>query len=426
METLPPVAAHEPPTTRPSRRIGATFGAIVLAVIIFSGGVAADRAGLIPWGPGAPVAQQGGDIGLVVQAWDDLHQNYVDRSSVDWHAIAYAAIDGMTQAIGDVGHTSFLTPDQLASEQASLSGSYVGIGVVLDMSNGQPVIVSVFAGGPAADAGLQHGDVIVSIDGVAAQGLALSTISAKIRGPSGTTVTLVVSPASGGSQRTVPLVRAQVDIPVVTWAMVPGRTVADIQLAQFSTGATDALGKAIAAATGDGATGIVLDLRGNPGGYVNEAVGAASQFLSSGVVYISEDASGTQTSVPVKSETTATSLPLVVLVDHGTASAAEIVAGALLDNGRAEIVGATTFGTGTVLNQFDLSDGSALRIGTVKWLTPSGHQIWHNGITPTDVVALPAGAQPLQPDQLRSMTAAQLAASADSQLAAALALLAGS
>jgi len=344
---------------------------------------------------------------------------------VDWRAIAYAAINGMTQAIGDVGHTSFLTPDQLASEQASLSGSYVGIGIVLDMSNGKAVIVSVFAGGPAADAGLQHGDVIVSIDGTAAQGLALSTISAKIRGPSGTTVTLVVQPASGGSQRTVPLVRAQVDIPVVTWAMVPGGTVADIQLVQFSTGATDALRKAIAEATGAGATGIVLDLRGNPGGYINEAVGVASQFLTSGVVYISEDASGTQTSVPVKPETAATSLPLVVLVDHGSASAAEIVAGALLDNGRAKIVGTTTFGTGTVLNQFDLSDGSALRIGTEKWLTPSGHQIWHNGITPTDVVALPTGAQPIQAAELRSMTAAQLDASKDSQLAAALALLAG-
>jgi carboxyl-terminal processing protease len=424
MASLPPAPETKPPAPRPSRRIGPAVGAVVLAAFVFAGGVAADRAGLIPWGPGAPNAAQG-DLGLVEQAWNDLRQNYVDRSSVDWHKIAYGAIDGMTQAIGDVGHTSFLTPDELAAEQASLSGSYVGIGISLEMSNGQPVVVSVFAGGPAAKAGLRHGDVIVSVDGTDVQGMALSTISASIRGPSGTTVNLVVQPASGGAQQTVPIVRAQVDLPVVTWAMVPGRSVADISLLEFSTGATDALRKAIDAATGAGATGIVLDLRGNPGGYVGEAVGVASQFLASGVVYLSEDASGTQTPVPVKVGTDATSLPLVVLVDHGTASAAEIVAGALQDDGRAPVVGTTTFGTGTVLIQFDLRDGSALRIGTTKWLTPSGHQIWHNGITPTDVVALPTGAQPVQPDDLRAMTASGVAAMDDLQLAAALGLLAG-
>jgi carboxyl-terminal processing protease len=421
-----PGSADPGASQTPRRRAGLTLGAFVLAIVLFVGGVAADRAGLVPWGPGAPVANRGSDYALIGQAWDLLSTNYVDRSSIDWHQVAYGAIGGMTQAIGDVGHTSFLTPEQLSAEQASLSGSYVGIGAVIDMSNATPVIVSVFPRGPAAGAGLQHGDSIVSIDGTSTQGMSLTTVSTTIRGPSGTTVTLVVMPSAGGAQRTVRIVRAKVDVPLVTWAMVPGQTVADIQIGEFSTGAADDLKTALAAAAKAGATGIVLDLRNNPGGYVGEAVGVASQFIRTGTVYIKEDASGTKTPIPVKSGTEATSLPMVVLVNHGTASAAEIVAGALQDHQRATIVGDTTFGTGTTLLQFDLADGSALQIGTEKWLTPSGRQIWHHGIVPNDAVALPSTVQPLLADQLRTMTPAALAAAGDAQLARAIVLLGGS
>ncbi len=423
-EHLPGSAESPPP--RPRRRAAKTVGALVLAVALFTGGVAADRAGLVPWGPGTPAADRGGDFALVGQAWDLLRQHYVDSSSVDWRQIAYGAIGGMTQAVGDVGHTSFLTPDELTAEQAALSGSYVGIGAVLDMSDATPVIVSVFAGGPAARAGLGHGDQIVSIDGTGTQGLSLSAVTTRIRGPSGTTVTLVVAPTGSTTQRTVHVVRASVDVPAVTWAMVPGQTVADIHLVEFSRGASDSLRSALEAVTAAGATGIVLDLRDDPGGYVGEAVGVASQFIASGVVYVTVDAGGTRTAVPVKTGIHPTSLPVVVLVNHATASAAEIVAGALQDHHRATIVGVTTFGTGTVLSQYDLGDGSALRIGTVKWLTPSGRQIWHHGIAPTQTVALPSSVQPVLADQLGGMSAAELAAAGDAQLARALVLLHGS
>jgi carboxyl-terminal processing protease len=171
-----------------------------------------------------------------------------------------------------------------------------------------------------------------------------------------------------------------------------------------------------------GADRLIFDLRGNPGGYVDEAVGVASQFLSSGDVYVERDAEGHETRHPVSPGGVATDLPLTVLVDGGTASSAEIVSGALQDAGRGPLVGEKTYGTGTVLGEFPLADGSALRVGTVEWLTPKGRRIWHDGIVPDVVVARPADVAPTGPDDIRSMTPAELAALKDPQLAKALAL----
>jgi carboxyl-terminal processing protease len=166
---------------------------------------------------------------------------------------------------------------------------------------------------------------------------------------------------------------------------------------------------------------VVLDLRGNPGGNVNEAVVIVSQFLSSGLVYIERNAADERTEHPVSSGGVATDLPLVVLVNGNSASSSEIVAGALQDAGRAKIVGETTYGTGTVLGEFDLSDGSALRIGTVE--TPDGRRIWHEGIAPDVPVALGEGVVPLTPDDVRALTAAAAASLTDPQLARAVELV---
>jgi carboxyl-terminal processing protease len=201
--------------------------------------------------------------------------------------------------------------------------------------------------------------------------------------------------------------------------MVPGTHVADIVLAEFSQGAYDQLSAAVNSATSAGATSIVLDMRGNPGGYASEAQKVASEFLSTGVVYIQRDADGNQTPVDVAPGETATKLPVVVLVDHDSASATEIVAGALQDSGRAKVVGVTTFGTGTVLTPETLSDGSVILLGTSDWLTPNGHRIFGVGITPNQVVALPTGGQPLDPTTLSTMTAATFSASTDAELLAA-------
>jgi carboxyl-terminal processing protease len=178
--------------------------------------------------------------------------------------------------------------------------------------------------------------------------------------------------------------------------------------------------KTLKTARDAGAQRVVLDLRGNPGGYVNEAVGVASQFLSRGLVYIQRNADDKRTEYSVTPDGVATDLPLVVLVDGTTASSAEIVAGALQDAGRAKVIGETTFGTGTVLAEYDLSDGSALRVGTTEWLTPSGRRIWHEGIAPDVPVVLPEGSLPLTPEEVAKLTAAAAKDIPDAQLAKAI------
>ena len=231
---------------------------------------------------------------------------------------------------------------------------------------------------------------------------------------------MTVKSGAAGKPRELAMVRADVAVDPVSWTIVPGTKTALIRLEQFSSGAADDLKRALTDAKAAGADRIVLDLRGNPGGYVNEADAVASQFLSSGTVFIERAADGHTTSHPVAEGGLATDLPLVVLVDGGTASSSEIVSGALQDNGRAQIVGVKTYGTGTVLGEFPLSDGSALRVGTVEWLTPKGRQIWHNGITPDVVVERASDIAPLDPAQVGKMTAAQIATLNDPQLAKAL------
>jgi carboxyl-terminal processing protease len=219
------------------------------------------------------------------------------------------------------------------------------------------------------------------------------------------------------------MVRADVAVAPVSWTLVPGTRTALIRFDQFSQGSADDLKAVLEEVRTAGADRIVLDLRGNPGGYVNEADAVASQFLKSGVVFIERAADGHETTHAVTSGGLATDLPMVVLVDGSTASSAEIVSGALQDAGRAQIVGVKTFGTGTVLGEFPLSDGSALRVGTVEWLTPDGRQIWHQGITPDVVVERASDVAAIDPEAVGKMTPAQVDTLKDPQLARGLSLV---
>ena len=263
------------------------------------------------------------------------------------------------------------------------------------------------------------------MDGTPTEGRDLDDVLTEVRGEAGTKVDITVQADGTGPERTYTITRADVALEPVTWTMVPGTDTALLYLDSFSTGSADAVVKALGEIKTAGADRLIFDLRGNPGGYVNEAVKIASQFLSEGVVYIDRDANGNETPQKVTPGGVALDIPLVVLVDQNTASSSEIVSGALQDAGRAEIVGVTTFGTGTVLGEFELSDKSALRIGTVEWLTPKGRQIWHNGITPDVVVERPSDVQPLFPDAVRDLTAAEVKSIDDPQLAKALELSPG-
>jgi carboxyl-terminal processing protease len=395
-------------------------------IVTFTAGIGVGRL-LGPVAPGSGTAPNPGssfrptDFGLIREAWDTIHQQYVGRDQLDDRALIYGAIDGLTDAVGDTGHTDFMTPEERKQRNDSLSGSYVGIGVRIEPDEaGRPRIVGVFDNGPAKAAGLVPDDVIVEVDGRTTEGESIDQVATWVRGEAGTSVEITVRRGADGPERTVKLVRADVPIEPVSWALVPGTKTALISLEQFSSGAADDVVKALKAAREGGAERVVLDLRGNPGGYVNEAVGVASQFLSSGLVYIERDASDKRTEHPVSPNGVAIDVPLVVIVDGNTASSAEIVAGALQDAGRAKIVGETTFGTGTVLSEFDLSDGSALRVGTVEWLTPKGRKIWHEGIAPDVPIALREGSVPLTPEEVAKLSAAAATKLPDTQLAKAL------
>jgi carboxyl-terminal processing protease len=430
-----PVPTHAQPSPTGSRGGRSTLiGAVVaLALVVtFSAGIGVGRlatpsgaaVGATP-DPATPGASAPTEFGLIREAWDTLHQQYVARDEISDKDLIYGAIEGMTQAIGDTGHTDFMTPEERADRNDALSGSYVGIGVRIEPTeDGLPRVVGVFDGSPAETAGLAPDDVILSVDGKPTADSSIDQVATWVRGEAGTSVTLTVRHGADGPERTLTIVRADVPLQPVSWTMVPGTTIAFIRLDQFSSGAADDMVKALTDARAAGAERLVLDLRRNPGGYVNEAVGVASQFLTSGVVYIERNAADERTEHPVSPGGVATDLPLVVLVNGDTASSSEIVSGALQDHDRAQVIGETTYGTGTVLGEFALSDGSALRIGTVEWLTPDGRRIWHEGIAPNVPVAMPEGATPLSPDDVAGLTPAGVTSMTDAQLKKALEIVA--
>jgi carboxyl-terminal processing protease len=244
-----------------------------------------------------------------------------------------------------------------------------------------------------------------------------------VRGEEGTEVTISVVRPSTGEQLEFQIQRERLRFPAASWTMVPGTNIGLLRLVQFSTGAAAELRTARDEAVAAGATSLILDLRSNPGGFVAEAVDVASLFLADKTVYVRELANGDRLPVSTRGEVPSTDLPLVVLIDEGTASSAEIVAGALLGNDRAQAVGETTFGTGTVLLTFNLADGSAVRIAVERWLTPDEELIFGRGIQPTEAVALPADQIPLEPFEVAQLAPDAVADLPDDQLQRAIELL---
>lgn len=402
---------------------------IVLIVVVFTGGMAVGQASTAG-GPGAGTAigvpaSLPPEFSSYVQAWQILHDNYVSPSALDSKTLVYGSINGLMTAVGDKDHTRFLTPEELAAQHTSLSGSIVGVGAIITTQGGGAMIQSVIPGGPADRAGLRSGDHILAVDGTPTGGQDVGTIVGRIRGAAGTTVKLTILHQGESSPIVVSIVREKVAVPAVSWALVPGTTIADLRLEEFSAGSATQVRAAIAAARAAGATAIVLDLRGNPGGYVNEAVGIASEFIGDGLVYQQRDRTGKTTSIAVKAGGTATKIPLAVLVDLGSASAAEILAGALQDAKRGQLIGRTTFGTGTVLTEFALQDGSALLVGTIEWLTRNGREIWKHGVVPDiSLDSNPLG-KIVPPFDLKKLGADGLSKSGDAQLLKAVELLKG-
>ncbi len=372
----------------------------------------------------SPSSQSAQYSNLFQQAWRVVDQSYVDRNAINYQKMSYDAIRAMLADLGDTGHTRFLTPQDVKAENQQLSGTFAGIGIYIqqDPKTKDISIVSTIDGAPAQKAGLKRGDIIIAVDGKSVVGMDENALQPLIGGAAGTQVTVTVRRPSDGKVLTFKMTRATIQVPNVTMHYIPDAHIAHIQIVQFASGVSDQLKAAILQAKKEGATKIILDLRNNPGGYLQEAINTASEFMASGTVLIEQDSSGKQTKYDVTGQPVDTSIPMIILVNQNTASAAEIVSGALQDNGRSLVMGTKTFGTGTVLQEFDLSDGSAILLGTSEWLTPKGHFIRTDKITPNIVVPLDPNATILTPDieTQGNMTLAQIMKSGDAQLIAAI------
>jgi len=354
------------------------------------------------------------DAGLIAEALEVLDDRFVDEAVLTEENLTTGAIRGLVEALGDDGHTEYLTPEEYQVSLDMLDGRVVGIGVVLDHRSSQPLIISVVDGSPADRAGLRAGDVIASVDGKDTARLPEGALADLVRGTAGTTVRLGIERSGEPRPLEFGIARADVDVDPASWARVPGTSVALVRIVQFSVAAGPLTREAVEAALEAEASGIVLDLRGNPGGLVHEALDVAATFLDGGVAYLEKAREGPPTEVAISAgRALAPDVPLVVLVDYGTASSAEILAAALRDNERASLVGEQTFGTGTILNTFGLSDGSALRVGVLSWLTPGGKAVHRVGLSPDHEVELAPGSLALRPADLVAMTAIDLVNSDD-------------
>lgn len=350
------------------------------------------------------------------KAWDIISRNYVDPKSIDATKMTDGAIAGLVDSLGDTGHTRYLPPEAAKAEREALDGRFEGIGAYIDVRDGQPVIIQPIEGSPAEKAGLKPGDLILKVDGKDVRGVTIDQLRTLVRGPRGTQVVLSIQHAADASAAEITVTRDEINVPAVSWRLLPGN-VALIRLSQFSERATDEMRKAVADARAKGATSIVLDLRNNPGGLVNQLIGVASEFLPKGTtVLIEQGRDGKQVPYTTQDGGTALDLPMAVLVNNNSASSAEILAVALSEAGRARVIGVPTFGTATVLRSFRLDNGGELRVGTTQWLTPKGDLVRGKGITPDEVVELPVGKIPLSPSEAAALDQAGLQASGDTQL----------
>ena len=322
------------------------------------------------------------------EAWTLVHENYVDQP-VDDLALMRGAINGMMQALGDE-HSSYMDPQSFEQANASLSGEYEGIGAFVDTTTEYLTITSPMPGSPAERAGLQPGDQVVAIDGEDMTGVNAEVARTKVIGPANTTVHLTVVRDGEEQLLEFDIVREKITMKSSTGKMLEN-DIAYVQVTTFGDKTTPELLTTLNELMAQNPKGIILDLRNNGGGYLSTAVEVTSQFVDEGVVLYEQYGDGKRITFDVLPGglATDTTIPMVVLINEGSASASEIVAGALQDLGRAKLVGITSYGKGSVQNWVPLSgENGAVRITIARWLTPNEHTIHGIGLTPDVVVEM--------------------------------------
>ena len=397
------------------RRWIPAVAAVLLALVSFGAGAWVERSfpGTLPLVPAWSEPDQF-DRTKVQQAARIIHANYYD-AGVGGRQLSQGSVQGMVGSLDDP-FSQYLTPEQYRMQRDALAGRRDGvIGVSVSSQQGYPVVAGILPNSPALWAGLQLGDVILGIDGHDAQGLTPDQVAGMVRGADGSDVRLLVGRQTG--QLDVTVTRERFQSPTVEAVQLPD-DVLYLRVYQFADGTAQELDDRLEAGLA-GARAGVLDLRGNGGGRVSAAVAMVSRFVAGGDVFEERGRDGRRNRVPVDGRHPAAALPLVVLVDRGSASASEIVAGSLQAHGRARLVGARTVGKGSVQAMYELRDGSAINLTIQQWLLPDGRSINGTGLTPDADVELP------QPTAMFDVLHPANGHAGDTQLNRALAMLAG-
>jgi len=320
------------------------------------------------------------------QAWDLVHAEYVDQP-IDDEALMRGAIHGMLEALGD-DHTSYMDPQTMEALETALQGEYEGIGAVVDTTTNYLTIISTYPDSPAEKAGLQAGDQIIAVDGEDMTGTDPELVRRQVIGPAGSKVKLTIYREGSSEPIVVDVTRAKIVLPDVEGEMLEGG-IAYVQLNNFGDKTTKDLEDTLKELLKQDPKGLIVDLRNNGGGYLHVAVEVASQFIDEGVIVSEEFADGSRKEHEARGDGLATEIPMVMLINEGSASASEIVAGAIQDYKRGELVGVTSFGKGSaqVITNLVNKQG-AVRITIARWLTPKDRTIHEVGLTPDEVVEL--------------------------------------
>ncbi len=322
------------------------------------------------------------------EAWGVVHTDYVDQP-VDNTKLLEGAISGMVQSLGD-SHSEYMNPQVFKDATAELNGSYEGIGAFVNTTGTVLTITKPIPGSPAEKAGLLAGDQVVAVDGVDMTGINPEQVRMKVIGPAATTVHLTIHRPGQSAPIQVDIVRAKISVPSVSGKML-NNGIAYIQIADFGETTTNELKSSLTTLQAQNPKGLILDLRDNPGGYLQTAVEVVSQFVDHGPVVFQQTADGKKREYDAISGGLATKIPMVVLMNSNSASASEITAGALQDDGRAKLVGVVSYGKGSVQIRVPLSNNEgAVAITIAHWLTPKGTLIDKKGLTPDIYVPMTA------------------------------------
>jgi len=373
----------------------AMFGLLVVLLSVMSGvvGFAIGGGGEDGGGTTSP-AQGEADFGILDEIYDIVREDFVAQDSVDPELLLQGAVDGALGALGDP-HTIYIDPETYSLGIDIVTGQFEGIGarVEQDPVSGEIVIVAPFRDSPADKAGIRTSDVILTVDGESTAGWSVGQAVRRIRGPKGSEVTLGVRHDNGETED-ITITRAVIAIPTVFTHEVedadgnPANDIAYVELQQITEETVGKLREVIGDIEEKGYRGLILDLRRNPGGGLSATIEVADLFLDSGIILIQVDKEGNEAVERADGGDWGEEIPLVLLVGRGSASGAEVLAAALRDNGRAVLIGTTTFGKGSVNHLRELSDGGALYITIARWLTPNGEQIEAIGLAP-DIEVVP-------------------------------------